>query len=443
MRFTALLAACSLVHAAVASALSPPRVPKGFVTTKGTQFQLDGKPYAFVGANSYWLPLLQRQDDIERTFSEMKNAGLKVLRTWGFNAINGTELEWAKESGLTYYQVWNSSDWVLNDGPQGLKRLDNIVNTAGRYGIKIILAFTNNWVGYGGSELYVNWIAGEGATHDVFFSDRRIIASYQRYVKTIVDRYKSSPNIFAWELMNEARCLGDLPSGPNCPAKGLLHTWYKEQSEFVRKLDPYHMITTGGEGHFYWPDKDVGYWYNGHWVSDYNYNGQAGEDFDGDLALENIDFGTYHIYPQFWYSNLDYPGSNWTVKSWGLKWISEHAEGEDPGHAYLQFIQCLRPAARIANKPLILEEFGSFGLANKTEIYPEWVGLALRTNHAIMPWQFGQLGLRENGGNRLIKYADAIIDGASPNDGFTYYKNQTAVWNVFMLVDPPSLLDFN
>lgn len=28
-----------------------------------------------------------------------------------------------------------------------------------------------------------------------------------------------------------------------------------------------------------------------------------------------------------------------------------------------------------------------------------------------MPWQWGQLGLTENDGNRLIKYADAIIDG--------------------------------
>jgi mannan endo-1,4-beta-mannosidase len=34
-----------------------------------------------------------------------------------------------------------------------------------------------------------------------------------------------------------------------------------------------------------------------------------------------------------------------------------------------------------------------------------------------MPWQFGALGLKEDGGNRLIKYADALIDGASPNDG--------------------------
>ena len=34
-----------------------------------------------------------------------------------------------------------------------------------------------------------------------------------------------------------------------------------------------------------------------------------------------------------------------------------------------------------------------------------------------MPWQWGQLGLTEDDGNRLIKYEDAIVDGVS--DGMT------------------------
>ncbi|KAF8078542.1 glycoside hydrolase superfamily [Lyophyllum atratum] len=414
MRLSLLPALCALLHSAVvAEPVAVRAVPKGFVTTKGPHFELDGKPFYFVGANSYasaWLPLLTTQQDVEDTFKEMQGAGIKVLRTWGFNAINGSELADAKSSGLTYYQVWNSSDWTLNDGPQGLQRLDNVIATAGRYGIKVILAFTNNWYG---AELYINWIAGAGKTHDVFYSDPRIISSYQRYVKAIVNRYKNSPNIFAWELMNEARCLGDLPGGPQCvPGSGTLHTWYKQQSDFVRSLDPNHLITTGGEGHFNWK-KPVGFWFNGTFVSDYNFNGQAGEDFDADMQLKNIDFGTYHSYPQFWCVQ-DTPGSNFTLKSWGLGWINDHAR-----------------AAKKAGKPVILEEFGVSGIANKTDIYPAWVDLALTSDHAIMPWQFGMTGLKENGGNRLIKYADALIDGASPNDGFAIYKNQSAVWNVF------------
>ncbi|KAF6765968.1 glycoside hydrolase superfamily [Ephemerocybe angulata] len=395
----------------------PGKTPKGFVTTKGPAFNLDGKPFYFVGANSYWLPLLTEQRDIDATFKEMKAAGIKVLRTWGFNAINATELPYAKENDLTYYQVWDKGGWKLNDGPQGLKRLDNVIETAGKYGIKVLLAFTNNWIGYGGSELYVNWIAGSGALHDSFYSDKRIVASYQKYVKTIVDRYKHSENIFAWELMNEARCRGDLQGGPGCVAgTDLISHWYKDQAAFVRKLDPHHLITTGGEGHFYKRNEDIGYWYNGQWVSDYNYNGQAGEDFDLDLTLDDIDFGTYHIYPQYWYgSTLDTPNNeNFTIGNWGLSWIQDHAD-----------------SAKKANKPVILEEFGVSGIQNKTEIYPRWVKHALDTNHGILPWQFGMLGLKENGGNKLFKYEDRLVDGASPNDGFAIYKNQTEIWNIF------------
>ncbi|KAF8922466.1 glycoside hydrolase [Mucidula mucida] len=396
--------------------------PKGFVTSHGRNFVLDGKPFAFVGTNSYWLPLLTTQDDIEATFKEMKGAGVKVLRTWGFNAINASELAGALESNLTYYQVWNGTEWSLNNGPQGLQRLDNVIDTAGRYDIKVILAFTNNWVGYGGAELYINWIAGSGVTHDVFYSDPDIISSYQQYVKVLVKRYKDSPTVFAWELMNEARCLGDLPGSSACGMDtGLITKWYKQQSDYVRSLDPYHLITTGGEGQFNWD--------NGTLASDYNYNGQAGEDFDCELRLDNVDFATYHMYPTSWYSDLigehlltpfkDFPGSNFSMEEWGLSWISQHAE-----------------AARSAKKPLILEEFGMPGIDNKTTIYPSWVDKAIETGHRqapfrIMPWQFGMLGLTESGGNRLIKYADALIDGASPDDGFAIYKSQTNVWSIF------------
>lgn len=150
----------------------------------------------------------------------------------GFNAINGSELAGAEDSGLTYYQVimginpvipsitllqvWNGSDWTLNDGPQGLQRLDHVINTAAKHDIKIILTFTNNWYVYfrgsclsrkefnsikcsgldtgsvhnrppekpslmndQGAELYINWIAGAGNTHDVFYTDSRIISSYR------------------------------------------------------------------------------------------------------------------------------------------------------------------------------------------------------------------------------------------------------------------------
>jgi len=346
----------------------------------------------------------------------MQERGVKVVRTWGFNAINGSELTGALESGLTYYQIWNSSKFVLNEGSQGLQRLDNVVATAAKYDIKMIVTFTNNWLGYGGSDLFVNWMIGQGATHDEFYTNEKTISAYQSYVETIVNRYKNSPSIFAWELMNEARCLSDtLSAGPNCvPGSETLNTWYSRQSNFVRSLDPFHMITTGGEGQFFSKNPPI-IWSNHVASTDYNFNGAAGEDFDKTLSLPNIDFGVYHMYPQTWYPQLDFPGSNFTVGSWGLGWMQDHIQ-----------------AAKSIGKPLVLEEFGLTGLDNKSTIYKQWVDFALESGHSgVMPWQFGQLGLTEDGGNRVIKYSDMLVNGASPNDGFAIYANETSVDDIF------------
>ncbi|KAH9937103.1 glycoside hydrolase superfamily [Fomitopsis serialis] len=416
MRLLALTCLASL--ASLATAVTQKRAtPEGFVTTNGQAFELDGEPFYYMGTNAFWLGLLTSPEDVDSTFQTMADAGIKVARTWAFNAVNTTELPTALSTNLTYYQVWNTSDWTLNEGPQGLQRLDYVVSSAAQHGIRLILTFTNNWVGYGGMELYVYHMLGNSATHDEFYTNPTIIASYQRYVTAIVNRYASSPTVFAWELMNEARCAGDsLPSGPACVAGSeTLTTWYQLQSDFVRSLDPYHMITTGGEGQFYWAQPDE-YWYNGTLVSDPNFNGEVGEDFEASLSLPNIDFGTYHLYPQTWYPELDYPGSNFSVRDFGLGWIGAHANTS----AYV-------------GKPVIMEEFGVTGLDNKTAIYPTWVGYAIATDHAgIHPWQFGMLNLTEDGGNRVLKYTDDIYEGASPNDGFTVYPNQTSVWDIFV-----------
>lgn len=62
----------------------------------------------------------------------------------------------------------------------------------------------------------------------------------------------------------------------------------------------------------------------------------------------------------------------------------------------------------------MLEEFGVTGVQNQSTIYPAWAAKALATGTAgFMPWQFGQLGLTEDGGNKIFKYADALINGVS------------------------------
>lgn len=88
---------------------------------------------------------------------------------------------------------------------------------------------------------------------------RHLTPDAERYISTIVQRYKNSPTIFGFEIMNEARCLSDtfpsgkptvqffslldavLCEGPACvPGTELLTKWYKQQSEFIRSLFVFH-----------------------------------------------------------------------------------------------------------------------------------------------------------------------------------------------------------
>ncbi|MHB8063005.1 MAG: hypothetical protein ACYDG2_10280 [Ruminiclostridium sp.] len=73
----------------------------GIVTTNGTSFVLDGKPFRFAGCNNYDLFTYgdgsnnATQEDIETKFmnkaridnmmSQMAEDGVKVVRTWGFS----------------------------------------------------------------------------------------------------------------------------------------------------------------------------------------------------------------------------------------------------------------------------------------------------------------------------------------------------------------------
>jgi hypothetical protein len=59
------------------------------------------------------------------------------------------------------------------------------------------------------------------------------------------------------------------------PCKVRLYRITRSCLMIVAYRDRHHLITTGGEGHFYKRDEDIGYWLNGQWVSDYNYNGDG------------------------------------------------------------------------------------------------------------------------------------------------------------------------
>ena len=52
---------------------------------------------------------------------------------------------------------------------------------------------------------------------------------------------RDDATIMAWELCNEPRCEGDFSGS-------ILQAWVEQQAEFLKSLDPFHLLTTGAEG---------------------------------------------------------------------------------------------------------------------------------------------------------------------------------------------------
>ncbi|KDQ18792.1 glycoside hydrolase family 5 protein [Botryobasidium botryosum FD-172 SS1] len=265
MRFASRLslAALLLPLAVAASASTPTPVKRGgepgFVSSQNGQFLLDGKPFLFTATNAYWLHHLDQDSDIDKTFTDIANAGLKVVKTWAFDDVVGS----TPPPG-TFFQLFNGANITINEA--GLQRLDAVVASAEKHNIKLILTLSNNWFptppdhgdtkprgflsnSYGGADVYVQQLLGPHATHDEFFSNPIVIAAFKNYVKAVVSRYINSPAIFSYELMQDPRCFSTLPASPACSAQTIT-LWHAEISKFIKDLDCNHMAGSGDGGFF-------------------------------------------------------------------------------------------------------------------------------------------------------------------------------------------------
>ncbi|KAI0133852.1 putative mannan endo-1,4-beta-mannosidase C [Xylariales sp. AK1849] len=359
--------------------------PQGFVTTNGTGFELDGKDFYFAGSNAYYFPYDDNQTDVELGLQAAKEAGLKVFRTWGFNDKNvtydpnGLPQYGSEGAGITdvVFQRWANGTSTID-----ISAFDKVVNAATNVGIKLVVTFTNNWADYGGMDVYTLNLGGK--YHDDFYTLPKVKNAYKRYVETFVNRYKNSSTIMAWELTNELRCGADstrnIPASANCTTE-TLSAWIDEMSTFVKSIDPFHLVTWGGEGGF-----------NGE-SDDWAYNGADGGDFDRELSFENIDFGVFHSYPDWWSKTVE----------WTNQWIKDHAA-----------------AGVKAGKPVIHEEYGwmtpEARLTNLNETTPAnetrvaviggWQAIMEEEKMSDLYWQFG-----------FSNYSY----GRNNDDGFTIY----------------------
>ncbi|RYC87171.1 putative mannan endo-1,4-beta-mannosidase C [Fusarium oxysporum f. sp. narcissi] len=345
----------SIVAAAFASAPAL-AVPAGFVTTDGTKFQLDGKDFFFAGSNAYYLPFnvwgTDHYADVKLGLQLAKDAGLKVMRTWAFHDNNRTYVsgglpQYGTGAENTVMQFFEKDGSVKID----LSKLDVVIEAAEATNMKLILALTNNWADYGGMDVYTVNLGGR--YHDDFYRLPAIKKAFKNYISAVVNRYKDSPAVFAWEIANEPRCGADgtrnLPRGPDC-TPATITSWVSEMSTYIKSLDPNHLVTTGSEGGF------------NRQSDDWTYNGADGTDFDAEIKLPNIDFNTFHSYPQYWSKTTD----------WVVQWIKDHAA-----------------AGVTAKKPVLHEEYGWTDKSTRIATLSKWQKASLDLEVSDMYWQFG------------------------------------------------------
>jgi mannan endo-1,4-beta-mannosidase len=344
------------------------------------RFSVAGSPFPVVGANNYYLAYAsdRMRGDVIAAASQI---GLNVLRAWAFldckTAKRGETPEGSWRGVWFQCRDLETGAPRVNEGENGLCRLDRLIADAERAGMRLILPLVNYWPDFGGMDRYVEWFGG--GPRDRFYRDERIRDAFQSYVAQVLTRsntvtgrlYRDEPAILAWELANEPEC-------PTRDGRRVLLEWVREMSRSVKRNDPNHLLAVGDQGYF------AG---GSGWLHD----GCRGVDTEAFLRVPEIDFGTVHLYPQSW-KQAD-------PVQFGIRWIEEHlAAGQRSG------------------KPVLLEEYGmkigrdgAPSAHAHNSVYGHWLNAVLRQNGAgDLAWM-------------LASRDDATGDLYPDYDHFTFY----------------------
>jgi len=392
--------------------------PEGFVYANGAKFVCDGSPYYYGGTNCYYLTY-KSESEVQNVFNDASDMGLKVIRVWG-NLDVGRKTDKVNQNGAPifegnndgdgekdgiYFQYWDDAAGrpIVNEGADGLRKLDYVIKQAEDHDMKLIITFTNYWEAFGGMGQYVKWLQmsnGQNVSNGTvdetaccsFYTDETIKGWYKDYIKTLLnhtnyytgEKLKDSEAIFSWELSNEPRCKIDEFCRDNT-----LYNWAKEMSEYVKSIDPYHMVSVGDEGFYNFGYQEA----NSQGLPSAAYSGSYGVDFEKLMTLDTIDFGTPHMYVDQWGFDLNEDD---------LEWIKRHGE-----------------TTASLSKPIIFEEFGLTDKTKRDNSYKKWLDIVTGDYYEGVEYQ----------GFNYWMIASYLDDGTlyQDYDGYTVYGPEGAI----------------
>ena len=302
--------------------------PNAFVRARGNRFVIAGKPFRFVGAN---VSVMYRDEDRARmpeTLRQASLAGIRVVRVWAsgeggpndIGPVGADSADWPR----THPFRWAPGNW----NEEAFVHLDNVIAEAARNRLLVQLCLVNWWRDTGGVTQYLRW-AGITDAADVkfrvginteramlFYTNDETRRLYREHLEKLVTRrntvtgtlYRDDPNIFGWELMNEAQAVTSRWAERRA--------WMAEMSAYLKSLDPNHIIAPGDWGYRTAAERRE-------WLRDHQ--------------LPNIDYCDVHTYPR-----------------------DDGDSFLDSPTALREFIDNRAAATLSLNKPLV---FGEFGMA--------------------------------------------------------------------------------
>jgi mannan endo-1,4-beta-mannosidase len=381
-KFRVMLVAALLMSARAAGAQTGNEVVK----QASRVFKLHGQEFRFAGANNYYL-MYKSPFMVDDVLSAAASQGFTVVRTRasidvgnpdGSNSVSGSD---GRADGSVYFQFWGGSAPAFNDGATGLQHLDYLIARAGQLGIKLIIPLVNNWKDFGGIDQYVRWHNGQ--FHDQFYTDATIKTWFKAWIAHLLNRvntitgvaYKNDPTIMAWELANEPRCGGSgvYPTSAGCNTQTLIG-WANEMSHYVKTQSSQQLLAVGDEGFYCTPG-----------ATDWTENCSQGVDTIALAQLPQIDFMSFHLYPDLWGKTV----------AWGTDWINRHYAD-----------------ARTINKPAVLGEFGLQDQSTRNPNYKQWTDAAFQADGAgALYWI---LSGKQDGGTLYPDYDHFTVYCPSP-----------------------------
>jgi mannan endo-1,4-beta-mannosidase len=328
----------------------------GFVGVSGGRFVHNGRPFHVAGVNNHYLTFGSAAE-VTRVLDDAVAMQANVVRTFIQPVIGSPDGEtvptiwnWRSKAeasnlgvGGAYMLYWDTArgEMGINEGADGLERLDFLLAEARKRDLKLLIAFLDFWAYTGGAQQMRAWYGSEDK-NTFFFADPRTKQNYKDWISHVMNRvnaitgirYKDDPTVFAWQLMNE----------PDIRPPSLRDSWLAEMAAHVKSVGPNHLVSSGRA----------------------NISEKLAE-----VAIPELDFGVWHGYPV--HTNLTPAQINTLIGEF-----------------------CAR--GRAHGKPVILEEFG-FARSNHDQaaVYRTWLD-TIHRSPGCAGWLVWRLVSRQDSG---------------------------------------------